>query len=633
MVLQDYQKLGLRCGLEIHQQLDTTKLFCSCPGVLRDDAPNLSVRRKLRAVAGEGGEVDVAALHEQLKGRQFRYEAYHDTTCLVELDEEPPHPISQEALRITLQAALLLKARIADVVQVMRKTVVDGSNTAGFQRTALVAYDGVLDTSSGRVSITTVCLEEDSARPLQETSDLVTYRLDRLGIPLIEIATGADIRTPEQCRESAEKIGMILRSTGRVKRGIGTIRQDVNVSIAGGARVEIKGAQELKLLPALVAHEAGRQRALLEIKDELARRKAKLQKKAVDLSGLFEHTSSTIIQNTLKKRGAVLGMKLSGFAGLLGKELQPGRRLGTELSDHAKVRAGVGGIFHSDELPKYGITEEDVMRVRKRLACGKADGFVFVAADAEIAEKALAAVHERALAACAGVPSEVRKANPDGTTSYLRPMPGAARMYPETDIPFIRPETKGITLPELVEQKIARFVKQFGLSGDLAAFVAKSGRAALFEELATATHQVKPAFIAEVLTAKLLELKRDHDVDPAAITDEHLASIIAAVNEGKLAKERVPEALRDAAAGKLELDTFRGISASELQRQLKKILDENEHAPFGALMGIAVKQLSGKAGGKEISEALKRLVGKGAEKVRLSAPPRTESLASRTSGG
>jgi Glu-tRNA(Gln) amidotransferase subunit E-like FAD-binding protein len=265
----DYKKIGFKAGLEVHQQIEGEKLFCECPTLLRDDPHDVMIKRKLRAVAGESGEIDVAALHEMLKNKEFIYEGYSDSTCLVEYDEEPPHNVNRDALSITLQVCKLLNCKFVDEVQVMRKTVIDGSNTSGFQRTMLVGYDGYLETSKGKVRIASVCLEEDAARKIKEGKDVVVYRLDRLGIPLIEISTEPDIKDPEHAKEVAEKIGMILRSTGKVKRGIGTIRQDLNVSIKKGARVEIKGFQDLRKMPRTIEYEIKRQLKLKKVKEEV----------------------------------------------------------------------------------------------------------------------------------------------------------------------------------------------------------------------------------------------------------------------------------------------------------------------------------------------------------------------------
>src|SRR3989344_3349826 len=337
----DYAKIGLKCGLEVHQQLSSGKLFCSCSGDLREDDAPLKVKRYLRAVQGEQGGVDTAAMQEQHRGRHFVYEAY-DSTCLVELDEEPPHRMNGEALKTAIEISLLLKAQIVDVLQVMRKTVVDGSNTSGFQRTALLAHTGRV----GDVGVRSICVEEDSARIVSNDHNHVVYRLDRLGVPLVEVSTEPDITTPQQCLEVAEKLGMILRSTGKVKRGLGTIRQDVNVSVAGGERVEIKGAQELKGFPLLVEIEAQRQLKLLEIMHELKKRKARVDGKIIDVTPVFAKSAATMIKNVLAAHGVVLGIRLTGFQGLIGVEVQPGKRLGTEFSDYAKVKAGVGGVFY-----------------------------------------------------------------------------------------------------------------------------------------------------------------------------------------------------------------------------------------------------------------------------------------------
>jgi glutamyl-tRNA(Gln) amidotransferase subunit E len=261
----DYTKLGFKCGIEIHQQLDTKKLFCNCSSIVHDTKPDLIVRRKLTAVAGETGSIDNAAAYEKSKDKEFIYEACSTSCCLVELDEEPPHNVNQDALKIVLEVSLLLNATIVDEIQFMRKTVIDGSNVSGFQRTALVAQDGYIETSKGKVIIESICLEEEAAKKIETTKEYARYRLDRLGIPLIEIATDASIKDPEHAKEVSQKLGMILRSTGKVKRGLGTIRQDVNVSIKQGVRTEIKGFQDLKSIPKVINYEVERQ--LKEIKN------------------------------------------------------------------------------------------------------------------------------------------------------------------------------------------------------------------------------------------------------------------------------------------------------------------------------------------------------------------------------
>ena len=260
----DYKKLKFKSGLEIHQQLDSRKLFCNCPSILRKDEPDFEVNRKLHAVAGESGEVDVAALYQAKLGKEFVYQGYN-TTCLVELDEEPPHEINKDALKTAVQIALLLNCNIVPIVQVMRKTVIDGSNTSGFQRTLLIGINGYVETSFGKVGIENVYLEEDACRVVKRQKNKEIYRLDRLGIPLVEIVTAPDLKNPEQAKEVALLIGDILRSC-KVRRGIGTIRQDVNLSILNGERVEIKGMQDMNIFLDVIKNEVERHKKLLDEK-------------------------------------------------------------------------------------------------------------------------------------------------------------------------------------------------------------------------------------------------------------------------------------------------------------------------------------------------------------------------------
>lgn len=608
MTALDWKKLGLKCGLEIHQQLEGRKLFCDCPTTIRDDPPHFSIRRKLRAVAGEAGEVDVAALHEMQKGKGFLYEGFEDTTCLVELDETPPEELNDDAFQVALQVALLLKARPVDKVQMMRKTVVDGSNTSGFQRTALIAQDGTLTTAHGTVSIPTISIEEDACRIIKHSSTETLYRLDRLGIPLVEIATGPEIKDPDQAKEVAEALGMIVRSTGFAKRGLGTIRQDVNVSIKGGNRIEIKGAQDLRMIPTTVAYEVLRQKTLLEIKESLSVRRVKeVSSDTEDVSHILAKSESTVLQNALKSKGKIIAMRLPGFAGLVGKEVQPGRRLGTEFSDRAKSSAGVGGLFHSDELPKYGVTQSEVNAVKKAVGCNEHDAFILVADSAEKAKNAMKAVVVRAREALHGIPKEVRKANDDGTTTFLRPMPGAARLYPETDLKSVsisRSFLKTIKLPELIEEKIKRY-KKLGISHDLAELAGRSEKATLFEAFVKKYPGIKPAYIAEMfLTAtRTIKTQFNKDITP---TDDDFDAIFEALNDGKISKESILEILQQAHPSSA-ISRYKVLSDAEIEKELKEIIAENKGMPFNALIGKAMAKLRGKASGQKIAELLKKL--------------------------
>lgn len=599
----------IKCGLEIHQEVDTKKLFCECDSVIHENAPHYTITRKLRAVVGETGEVDVAAAQEAVKGKKYVYEAYDDNCCLIELDEEPPRNLREETLLVGVQVAKLLKAKFVDEVQVMRKTVVDGSNTSGFQRTALIAYDGKIDSSLGPVRIPFVYVEEDAARPSKDDGDKTVFRLDRLGIPLLEIPTGPDIVSPEHCAEVAEKIGLLLRSTGKVRRGLGTIRQDVNVSIEGGERVEIKGAQDLKLLPKYVELEALRQQNLIDIKKDLEHRNVReVFAQILDVSRLLINSKSKVIASALSKGGVVLGIKLSCFKGLIGKEVQPGRRLGTEFSDRAKIASGVGGIFHSDELPNYGILPDEVEQIAKHLDCGSHDGFVLVADMRNKAEKALQAVLVRANDAVRGVPKEVRKPNEDGTTSFMRLMPGAARMYPETDvlpIKLTKEMINSVEIPELIEHKTGRY-ENLGLGHDLAELVAKSDRSVLFDQFVKSFKALKPAYMAELLMTVERTIKRQFNVDVAP-SDEDFCSLFTALEHDEISKESVLEILKEKRVVRDVLHKYRSLSETELLRELTKILEANKGMPVNALIGKAMGELRGKASGQKIVELLKKL--------------------------
>jgi len=612
----DYEALGLVAGLEIHQQLDTaSKLFCNCPTERRD--PEESVRsfsRYLHPTKSELGELDEAALEESRVDREFEYLAF-DTTCLVEEDDEPPGRLDEEALNTALEIATLLDCVVVDRAHVMRKIVVDGSNTSGFQRSTLVATDGEIETDDGPVRIADMLLEEESAARIEARDSGVTYALDRLGIPLVEIGTKPDIRSPEQAREAAERIGMLLRSTGKVKRGLGTIRQDVNVSIAEGARVEMKGVQSLDDVDDLVAGEVGRQVELLEIADTLRSRGAKVAEPA-DVTDVFAGTDSGVIAGA----EAVFAVRLVGFDGVVGHEIQPDRRLGTELSDHAK-RQGAGGIFHTDELPAYGVTDREVEALRDAVGAEEADAVALVATDADVAERAIEAVADRAATAIEGVPEETRGANDDGTSRYLRPLPGAARMYPETDVPPVAPDPSEVEPPELLTERVERYRTDLGLGSGLAEQVAYGRHMPTFE--AAVERGVDPTTAASTLESTLTELRRD-GVPVDALTDGDLLDVLELVEDGELANEGIDPVLSELAedptlsAGEaIEAAGLSGVDREVVRDTVVEVIERNEAqvesegmAAFSGLMGECMGALRGKADGEVVSELLREEIGR-----------------------
>ncbi|WP_181692984.1 Glu-tRNA(Gln) amidotransferase subunit GatE [Natronomonas sp. LN261] len=612
----DYEALGLVAGLEIHQQLDTaSKLFCNCPTERRD--PEESVRsfsRYLHPTKSELGELDEAALEESRVDREFEYLAF-DTTCLVEEDDEPPGRLDGEALNTALEIATLLDCVVVDRAHVMRKIVVDGSNTSGFQRSTLVATDGEIETDDGPVRIADMLLEEESAARIEERDGGVTYALDRLGIPLVEIGTKPDIRSPEQAREAAERIGMLLRSTGKVKRGLGTIRQDVNVSIAEGARVEMKGVQSLDDVDDLVAGEVGRQVELLEIADTLRTRGAEVAE-PTDVTDVFADTDSGVIAGA----EAVFAVRLVGFDGVVGHEIQPDRRLGTELSDHAK-RQGAGGIFHTDELPAYGVTEREVDALRDAVGADAADAVALVATDADVAERAIEAVADRAATAIEGVPEETRGANDDGTSRYLRPLPGAARMYPETDVPPVAPDPSEVEPPELLTERVERYRTDLGLGSGLAEQVAYGRHMPTFE--AAVERGVDPTTAASTLESTLTELRRD-GVPVDALTDEDLLDVLELVEDGELANEGIDPVLSELAGDPtlsaeeaIEAAGLSGVDREAVRDTVVEVIERNEAqvesegmAAFSGLMGECMGALRGKADGEVVSELLREEISR-----------------------
>lgn len=458
--------MKIKSGIEIHQQLDTRKLFCDCNSILRNDNPELEVRRKLHAVAGETGNIDDAVFYESLKKREFIYE-YYDTTCLVELDEEPPHLINNEALMTALHVAILLNCEIIYASQIMRKTVIDGSNTSGFQRTVIIARNGYVNTKSGKVKIENVSLEEDSARVISREEN--RYRLDRLGIPLVEIGTAPDITSAEQAKETALHIGEILRSC-KIKRGIGTIRQDVNVSIEGHPRVEIKGFQDVKMFVKTIENEIKRQKENLSDKKNLI--------------------------------------------------------------------------------------------------------------------------------------SEVRNALPDGNTEFLRPMPGAARMYPETDLPLLKISRKLIdeakrSLPKLRDE-IKSDLKSKGLNEEEIYILLKQKKLEDFKYLMNIVED--PKLVYKIL----IEI-------PGQVGDLNLdiiEELLSFIKEGKIDKKDIKFVMEEIVKGKNlnEAVILNKVDINEVESEIIKLIKDKPGLSMGGYMGLIMREFKGKISGKEVNDILKKLL-------------------------
>jgi glutamyl-tRNA(Gln) amidotransferase subunit E len=631
----DYSSIGLKVGIEIHRQLDTKrKLFCDCPTTMSDVDPSIRFLRRLRPTQSELGQVDPAALFEFQKGRVVIYESDNRTSCLVEMDEEPPKDLNPEAVEIALEASALTNAEPVDEIHVMRKIVIDGSNTTGFQRTCVVALDGWVTVNEKKIAIQQISLEEDAARKTSESGFTVNYRIDRLGIPLIEISTGPVITSPEETERVAKAIGDILRDTGRVKRGLGTVRQDLNVSIRDGALIEIKGVQELDLISKVISYEVSRQLELLQIRSQLASRgvkEAHLVNKFVDVSTLFSNTKSKLIREALDSKGVALALKVPGFGGLLGRELAPGLRLGTEMASRASFWGRVGGIFHTDELPAYGISDDEVLSMKRILECEEVDAAVLVADHRDKAVDALTAVVERAREALLGVPTETRTVAPDGTTRYMRPRPGASRMYPETDVPPVGISQQQLAqiragLPPPREVVMQELMTKYQLNSKLASQLIESDYLEVFKH-ACSEQAIAPSFVATVLTENLKSLSRE-GVPVSELTAKHLESVFSAIRAGTVAKEAAPPILtwlsknstRTVEDAIQELG-MRMLSEKELLVIIDKIIDSNAdlvrekgEAAYGKIMGLVMSEVRGSADPATVTRLIRTRIGETMQK-------------------
>ena len=474
----NYKELKFKAGLEIHQQLDTKKLFCNCDSVLRKDEPEYTVKRKLHAVAGEGGEIDISVKHQMQKDKEFIYQGY-DSTCLIELDEEPPHQINLEALKIAMQIALLMNMKIVPITQIMRKTIIDGSNTSGFQRTVMIARDGYIETEKGKVGIYGLFLEEDSARNISREENVEVYRLDRLGIPLVEVVTSPDIKDSKHAKEVALKIGDILRSC-KVRRGIGTIRQDVNVSIRGENRVEIKGMQDMDIFVETIDNEIIRQ---------------------------------------------------------------------MELSDN-KTPTNM----------------------------------------------------------------EVRNAMPDKTTKYLRPLPGSARMYPETDLELLKISRDMINdvkknLPKL-KSEIEEDLKKQGLTQDMIKMLFKSDRFNDYKDLLYIID--KPQLIAKILLILPKEIATKNNISLLEINEifnqDILSEILIALHKKKIEEGDIKDVMDKIAKG-ININEALNIEkedSSVIEEKVMKIINEKPGLNPNAYMGLIMKEFNGKISGKDAMILIQR---------------------------
>ena len=644
----DPASLNLKVGFEIHQQLSTeSKLFCRCRCEEAKEY-DISFVRKLRPTQSELGAYDPAAMFEFSKMHVVNYQAALGSSCLVEADEEPPHEVSREALEIALIFSLALHSKVMDEIHVMRKIVIDGSNTSGFQRTMLVASGGYLDIAGKRVGVQSICLEEDAAKLIGDEKGVRKFGLDRLGVPLVEIALEPVTGKPSEIMHVALTLGRLLRASKRVARGLGSIRQDINISVLNGAVVEVKGVQQLDQLVKIIDYEMQRQYGLIIISQKLKEKNIDIKKvgeRIEDVSDILGNKSSSrIVKKIIEAGGHIVAIKVPGFAGMLGYEPYNDIRLGRELGKLVKFY-DIDGVFHSDELPNYGITEKEVAAVKQRLQMNDMDAFVILGGPNDKVKFASDAIIQRLKAAVEGVPAETRAATPDGKTVFLRPRPGGARMYPETDILPIaisEPTLSSLAdkVPKHLDEIVNSLAKKYNLNMKLASQIFDSDYLAVFEEIASET-KIEPTFIAAKLTEDLTSLQRQ-GLDASLLTNQMIKDIFARLDKDSITKESIvlifeklmkkePTIMKSVAEKKnteenlerklvnatIETVGASSITDEELSKGLDRIINNNMTIikekgtdALSTLMGRAMAEYRGKANGQKVNSMLKDKMSK-----------------------
>ncbi|WEU39835.1 MAG: Glu-tRNA(Gln) amidotransferase subunit GatE [Candidatus Odinarchaeum yellowstonii] len=628
----DYRQLGFKAGLEIHQELNLdSKLFCKCPNILQKGEPDFIIKRFFRPVMGEMGEFDKAMLTEYEKNKTVVYEGFYQSTCTYELDETPPLQINEEAVNTGLTLTLLLKATPVDELHVCRKNYLDGSVTCGFQRTVIIGLNGMIPIKNKNVPITSISIEEDAARKISEENGVIRYRLDRLGIPLVELVTAPVLENPDEIYEAAYRLGLLLRATGKAKRGIGTIRQDINLSIEGGARVELKGVQKLEWINRLVEAEIQRQLSLIEIKKALLERGGSpetLVFNPVNLSKIFENTKCKLVSTGLKQGKQVLGIRLPFFKGLLGRKIQLDKSFGFEIADKVNAITGLKGIIHSDEqLSKYGFEQSEIDEVNLTLGLSELDAFALVVGDLERANKAVKIIVDRCRSAYGGVPLETRRVLEDGSSRFEREIHGGARLYPDTDTPPIKIGEDKINsikgrLPSYPWEVEKTYSEKYGLPVKVIRELILDDKIDLFIKIVDEL-SIDPTLVSKTLIETVKALQRENP-SFKEISDDKLFEIFKTLKAGRISKEAVEEVMRILGSDeKLSLDTaldklgLRQITVEELDTiirecaasNLQLIRDKGERA-FAPLMGEVMKKVRGRIDGRIVSERLKKEINR-----------------------
>jgi len=549
-----YRSMGFKCGLEIHQQLKTKKkLFCHCPSGHYQEAEDFDAEivRHMRPTLSELGEYDGTALMEFKTRKNIFYRLRNDTACTYEFDDTPPFLLNREALTISMEIALLLKTSVVGEVHITRKQYLDGSIPTGFQRTSIIGINGTIPIRSKQVEIIQISLEEDSCREVSDIRHNRVYRTDRLGMPLIEAVTGPDMTTPTESYEAGQYIRFLTRSTGKVRTGIGAARQDVNVSITGGRRVEIKGVSRIHDIPRLTHNEAFRQLALLHIRDELSARfkqKKTVDVKEVDLPASLISDDCYPLRSAREKGYRVVAVRLKGFGSILSHFTGPERMFADEIEERLKVIACLESPFMSHSEKLNGEIPESFNRaVRSLIQCEESDAWILLWGPKEDIPTAIETIRERCELAFDGVPDETREAMPDGTTIFERVLPGPNRMYPDTDSAPIaildsEIETVRSELPDDVSAMIQK-LDEWHVPEDTYPYILSRNLFPLLEALIE-RFQVAPVFAGTLLGHRLKYLE-GHFSPSAPFHYERILDLVQYVTDKGIHMNILPTMLKE----------------------------------------------------------------------------------------
>ena len=626
MTLEDYQAVGLKSGLEIHQQLDTEKkLFCRCPILPYSEHFDAEILRHMRPTLSELGEYDGTALMEFKTKKDIIYQIRKETVCTYEMDDTPPFELNERALDIALEVTMLLKCNLVSEVHIARKQYLDGSIPTGFQRTTILGVDGWLPYKGRKIGVRQLGLEEDACREVTDIGHTRTYRTDRLGIPLIETVTYPDMRTPQEVADVAQMIRWLTRATGKVRTGIGAAREDVNVSVDGGRRVEIKGVPRIPLIPLLVHNEAFRQLALIEIQNELGRRKitkSSFEANIRDVTDLVKGTSYYPVAKALKKGLLVKAVVLRGYKGILSMRTQPETTFAREISDRIRVIACLDllpNIAHSDQEGET-ISSTEWTKIKKLCRTGERDAVVLVWGDERDSERGAEEIALRAEEALDGIPNETRQALPDGTNGFERILPGPDRMYPDTDLPPLaiteeRIERIRAQLPELPWDREKRYI-EMGLNQRIAQRMSIAPERELFDMSVEKTGY-DPAFLAHLLLGRFraeskngklkncsgdLFTKTLEQAEKAGVMPEAIMPLFEKVcGEDPQPPEKAAKEFARPDSGKTEKEITRFLKDLEIPELPAEKL--NRH-----LMGLARETYTGRIEGKRLAEIIDEFV-------------------------